>query len=365
MYKSKALLVLPSVWLAASCQTEEEPPAEVIRPVRYMEVLSTGGGRARVFSGEARADTEARLSFKVGGTVSALPVRVGDQVDKGQLIAELDPSDFELQVEQSRAALIQAQAQERNARAAYERTRTLYESENATKSDLDSARAAAEGGRASVNSAQKQLQLARRQLQYTRLLAPESGSIASVDVEVNENVTAGQEIVMLTAGSNPEVQVSIPEVLISRVNRGQKVEVSFDAIKGRTFAGVVEEVGVATVRGSAAFPATIRLADNPPQLRPGMAAEVTIRFEQGDTESVFVPPFAVRADRGGSIVFVVEAQQDELGIVRRRPVEVGEFSELGLEVTEGLDDGQLLVIAGVSRIQDGQQVRLLPRYQEQ
>lgn len=345
--------------LSSGC-AEKPQPEPTLRPVRYEPVYASGGTRTREFSGVAESSVQTALSFKVPGTIQRLPVKVGDQVRPGQLIAELDPKDYELQVEDAQAGLERAQAEARNAESNYARTRALYENRNASRNDLDAARTGFESSQAAVKSAEKKLEMATLQLEYTRLRAPLAGAIASVSVEVNENVNSGQRVALLEAGATPEVQVGIPGVLIAQIREGDAVTVRFDAIPGRSFAAVVTEVGVATTRGATTFPVKVRLSAADSSIRSGMAAEVAFSFATREArEHYYVPPVAVGEDRSGRFVFVVEPQGDGLGITRRRNVRVGELTQDGLEVLDGLADGDLLVTAGVSRITDGQQVRLL------
>jgi RND family efflux transporter MFP subunit len=352
-----AALLLVAVSSGCADKSEPEP---VLRPVRYQPVYASGGTRTRSFSGVAESSMQTALSFKVQGTIQQLPVKVGDQVRSAQLIAELDPKDYELQVEDAQAGLERAEAERRNAESNYERTRALYENRNASRNDLDAARSAFESSLAAVTSAEKKLEMASLQLEYTKLRAPLAGAIASVPVEVNENVNLGQTVALLEAGSTPEVQVGIPGVLIARIREGDPVSVKFDAIPGRSFPAVVIEVGVATTRGATTFPVKVRLTAADAGIRSGMAAEVGFTFTTVEaSEHFYVPPVAVGEDRAGRFVFVVEPQGDELGLARRRNVTVGELTQDGIEVREGLADGDLLVTAGVSRITDGQQVRLL------
>ncbi|MCB0291495.1 MAG: biotin/lipoyl-binding protein, partial [Calditrichaeota bacterium] len=105
--------------LLPACQ-EKSPVPEVLRPVRYQTIYATGGDRMRTFSGVAQAAIESRLSFKVGGTIRSINVKVGDEVAPGQVIASLDDSDFRLQVQQAQASLESARAQARNASASYD-----------------------------------------------------------------------------------------------------------------------------------------------------------------------------------------------------------------------------------------------------
>jgi len=361
MFKNKLIFILIAfTFIMSECGKKVEEK-EIIRPVRYMQAYVTGGSRVRTFTGVAQAGVESRLSFKVPGTVQRINVMVGDDVRAGQLIAQLDRNDYQLQVQQAEAALSQAEAQERNARASYDRVRVLYENESASKSDLDAARAANESAGAGLKAAEKQLEMAKLQLSYTRLTAPASGSIASVMVEANENVSAGQPIVMLTDGSEIEVRMSIPEILISRIIEGDDVEVSFDALPDRSFEAKITEVGVASVGAGTTYPVIVKLNRHDTAIRPGMAATVACNFESPDERERFViPSHAIAEDRKGRFVFTVVPMTDDtnFGIIHRKEVTIGDLTPEGIEVFDGLEEGDLVVTAGVSRISEGMKVRL-------
>ena len=333
----------------------------MIRPVRYEQALSAGGNRARTFSGTAQAGTESSLSFKVAGTIRQVPVVVGTQVRRGNLLASIDPSDYLLVKQEALAAVQQAQAQERNAKETYDRVKGLYENQNASLSDLEAARAGHDSAVAAVELAQARLEQADLQVQYTRLYAPANGAIAQVNVEVNENVQAGQRVVVMTSGDRPEVQVAVPEQLIAQIRIGNPVTVTFDALPGQTHDAVVREVGVAALGAATTFPATVRLVEDNENVRPGMAAEVTFRFSTstGEGRGVIVPSASVNEDRQGRFVFALEPADGDLAIARRRAVQIGELTSEGLEVLDGLQDGELVATAGTNFLEDGQQVRLL------
>ncbi len=346
--------------MLAACGSEKTPEQEVIRPVRYQQVLPAGGALERTFAGTAKAGTESRLSFRVAGSIEQVAVKVGDRVEKGDLIARLDDTDYRLQVQEALAALANARAQARNADATYERVRALYENRNASRNDLDAARAASESAESAVQASATRLELTRSQLRYTRLTAPVAGAIASVPAEVNENVSAGQVVAILTSGALPEVTCAIPESLISLIRRDMPVTVRFDALGDLAFPARVTEVGVAAISRASTFPVIVRLDKSSPMIRPGMAAEVTFLMSRTDGDGGFlVPTEAVGEDREGRFVLVVEPIDKELGIVHRRAVTVGELRADGLEISAGLKNGERVVTAGTSRIDDGQKVRLL------
>ena len=363
---------LASVFLALlallSCEAEKvEQPPPPIRPVRYREVYGVGGTRVRAFTGVAKAGVESKLSFKVPGTIQTLNVKVGDLVEAGQLVAAIDPRDYELLVEETEASLAQARAQAVKAEADFKRIRGLFERDNASQADYDAARAAQDSARAQVRSIDKKLESAKMQLSYTRLESQVAGAVAEVPVEINENVQAGQPLLTLLSGQNPEVEVGIPEVLITEIRDGASATIVFDALPGREFHGRVTELAVTVTQGLSTYPVTVQLNQTWEQLtrgrlsevRPGMSAEVSFRFGSGDSPLRWIlPPHAVREDREGRFVFVVKPSEAGFGAIERRGVTVGEFVREGLEITKGLQDGELVVTAGAGRITDGQQVKL-------
>jgi RND family efflux transporter MFP subunit len=359
--RSRVVLVGLGLCVAALGCSEPEPEPEILRPVRAETVVLSGASRVRKFSGTAKAGKETQLSFRVSGTIQRLNVKVGDTVVRGALIASLDPKDFEIAVEQSRANLARAEATARNAASNLERIRGLWENDNAAQNDLDAAQANDESASAQVEASRKALEGAQRQLSFTRLKAPVEGAIASVAVEVNENVRQGQTVVLLTSGSRPEVEIAMPELLIAQIREGDPVSVTFDALPGDVFDAAVSEVGVAATGTATTFPVTVRLNRPGGAIRSGMAANVSFRFESnGAKETIYLPTYAVGGDRGGRFVFLLETTEEPgIGTVRRTAVEVGELTPDGLEVLSGVSEGQQVVTAGVRRLTDGQRVKLL------
>lgn len=350
--------VVASIVLVCACSPAPEVEETVLRPVRYQEITSAGGERQRTFSGVAQADVESTLSFRVSGNLRRVRVEVGDSVSQGQRIAELDPTDYRLRLEEAKAALLQAEAQARQAEADYERVQGLYENNNAAKSDLDAGRAAAESARAAIEASKQQVEQARSQLSYTVLRVPQSGYIASVPVEVNENIIAGREIAVLASGSRPEVTLAMPESLIRYCERGDVVSVQFSAFQAEAFPASVTKVGVMATGLATTFPVTVQLDEPTERVRSGMAADVTFTFRaaQGEGIRYLLPPHAVLEDRDGRFVYLVTAPGDGEGTIERRNVEVGEITGDGLEILSGIAKGDRVVTAGVSQISDGLRV---------
>ena len=270
-----------TVALSGCDKPEQQVQMERLRPVATLTTAYAAQQRYYEFSGVAKAGLTSRLSFRIAGKVQTLNVAVGDKVKKGQLIATLSPSDYQLELQKSQAALSQAKAEARNASANYGRIKSLYETETASRTELDSAQAGSEAASALVRQAQNALALAEQRLGYTRLVNQENNClVANSEVESGENVSAGSTVVIVNCGNTTKVETVVSETFISRVKHGDEVFVQFNAFAGQKFKAVVTEVGV-DAKGTA-YPVTVALAKSETPILPGMAAIVFFKVELGN-----------------------------------------------------------------------------------
>jgi RND family efflux transporter MFP subunit len=351
------ILFLALLTLAASgCSRDPGPEKEVVRPVVTMTVRSPSEARVRTFSGVAQTAIESNLSFRVSGELLALPAKIGMSVRKGDLVAKLDPTDYELQVKEADAALAQAMASFNQLKADWQRKKSLYDSRTISKSEMDQAEASYRSAAAQVDAARKRRDLAQQQLNYTVLNAPADGSLAQVPVNVHQTVQAGQTIASLSTTGNMEFETAVPERLISSIREGDKAVVRFEAIPDRDFEALAVEVGVEAVQLST-FAVTLRIVDDDPRILPGMIGQAEFSFRIPEGAAMIVPPQAVASSPDGArFVWIVDRKSMT---VTRRDVRIGGLSTEGLEVLEGLAPGDELVIRGVHRLEEGRKVRLL------
>jgi RND family efflux transporter MFP subunit len=357
--KNGLFTILVAALILTACGKSDEAAEERLRPVRFVTVSDASDFRNRSFSGISKSSRESRLSFKVSGTIKNLPVQIGQRLQAGDLIAEIDAASYVLQAQQAQATLVEAQANDRRATANYERTKGLYANSNASLNDLESARAQAESASAVVAAASKALEIARLNVSYTKLTADSDCSIASLNTEVNENVTAGQQVAAVSCGDAYEVTLDLPESLIGSVDEWTPVTVRFGAIPDAEFSGEISEIAVASGAGSAAFPVVVKIIGSHPSLRSGLAADVTFKFDSAASQGggFVLPVNSVIYDPSGTFVFVA-APGETAGeaVVRRRNVTLGELTQSGIEITDGLAVGDRVITAGISVIRDGQRV---------
>jgi RND family efflux transporter MFP subunit len=401
--------------MSMGCRKSASEP-EAIRPVLAVKVGDLKAIQGKEFPGRAKASHEVDLSFRVYGPLISLPVDVGSRVKKDDVIAVIDPKDFQTaldsvegklstaqanllamergarpeEVEQLKAALAQAEATYRQAVADHQRNENLLPKGGASKSQFDATLARRDLTAAEVTQAKEDLNIglrgsrledleakraeikalkaavddAKNQLDYTVLKAPFDGTVAAKYVHNFQMVQAKQAIVRLLDVSKIEVTVQVPESLIGLAPRVKKVHCRFDALPGCEFVGQITKIGSEASQTTRTYPVTVAV-DQPTdaQILPGMAAVVRAEPPEGEIEAggnLFVPPSAVFTDESGqaaqqSYVWVVG---EDGGNVTRRAVTTGELTPVGIVVTEGLKTGEWVVTAGVHSLGEGQHVRI-------
>jgi RND family efflux transporter MFP subunit len=334
-----------------------------------MSVSGELAGEQRVISGIVTAISDTQLAFEVGGSVQSVAVSLGDAADEGQALARLDPEPFELAVRAAEAALAEARALQAAAQADAERAARLYEERVASRQRLDRATALRDSRDSQVEAAEARLELARRDLRRSVLKAPFGGTISVREIEPAMKVASGQTVFeMDSKASGLRVEVQMPETLIARVRQGDDVQVSFPSIGdpsagagGRRFQALISEVGTRAGAGNA-FPLRADLLDRPPELRPGMTAEVSFSIQPdaaalAGLEGFMIPiaaAFAEADDRFSVFVF-----DRETSTLTKKPIRTGGVRDNDIAVLEGLEEGDIIATAGVPFLRDGQQVTLL------
>lgn len=357
------LCVLVPILAAFGCGKEEKPP-EVIRSIRWIKVVETTTMQVRMISGTTKPVDQTALSFAVGGTVEKVEVRLGDQVRKGQVLAELDQQPFVLGVREAEAGLLKAQAGRVERRANYERYLALYESNNASKAELDEARASFDSAKSQVKAATAQLGLARRDLRKTRLIAPFNGTISVKEIEPHVEVRRGKAIFGLDGEeSGFEVSSAVPETLVLHLNVGDEADVVFPALSNRRVPGVLTEVGLRS-RAATTFPVTVQLQEEFPALRSGMSVEVAFQYipesETGEPVATGLAVPIAALLMGAEKTTFVFIYDEKSSTVKKTQIKLLNLRDNDVIVEpETLKAGDILATAGVQFLTDGQKVNLM------
>lgn len=350
--------------------SEPEPEREIIRPVQAVKVGDMGELQRRGFPGRAQATQEIDLAFRVQGPLITRPVNVGDVVKTGDVVARIDPRDFEVNLRNVEAQLSEARAALERAAGDFRRQQNIFNTDPGATSEraVDRAREERDRASATVDSLTASVTTAQDQLDDTTLRAPFDGTVVATYVENFQNVRAKQPIVRILDTSHIEMVVNIPENLISMAVSVHTVLLSFDAFPGREFEGRISEVGTEASQTTRTFPVTM-IMEQPGdvQILPGMAGAVragkTDLTDEQQRRGLGVPVGAVFTPdtETQSYVWIIKPTEGDLGVLEKRPVKTGDMTRYGVLVSDGLTAGEWIVTAGVHSVREGQTVRILSR----
>jgi RND family efflux transporter MFP subunit len=341
---------------------KQEATEQPVRGLRAYKVAAKAESRIRRFPSVLQPADVSGLSFEIGGQLKAITLTVGQKVQLGDVLAEIDPRSLQTQVEQASAGVQQAQAQLDNAEADFQRKEELLKRGVATQSTFDQSKATLLTSKAQLDQARRQLELTNHNLDRSKLLAPFSGTIARVEVKSFAQVAAGQPIVTLYSDDRLELSFLAASPTFQSLNVGQAVDVKIADLPDLALKGEIKELGSKAEQVSA-FPVVIRLDNSARGLNAGMSVEVSIEEPLIGGGSGFLLPLSVLTPEAGKelqgkgTVFVYESGSST---VKKRAITVGGVRDNRLVVTEGIAAGDIVASAGVSYLVEGQKVKLLP-----
>ena len=335
------------------CGEEPQAEAPMPQPVK-LQTVNGGDGTLRHYPGKVVATEGSELAFRVSGQIERLPVRAGEQVKKGQLLAALDPSDFKNQ-------LADRQAQHDLAESQYQRGISLRERGVISEAQFDEIEA-------KRRQAQAALSLARDNVNYTSLKAPYGGTVARTEVENYQFVQAKQPILYLQGDKNIDIEFAVSERFFTNVRKfftkmreDYQPSVRFKGAPDTTFKARYKEHEASAGDRTQTYIITLTMP-NPEGIMvlPGMSVDVEIDLSQimpGTEKVPVVPAAAVFNPDGKEGAHVWKHQDDDT--VTAVPVTLGEVVGGGVQITDGLQPGDRIVAAGVHRLKEGQAVREL------
>ena len=406
-------------WIGCSGATAdgEKQAAVLARPVKTLVVSRQSVNEIRSFPGIVNAAREIDLAFRVGGPLVDFDVKIGQRVEKGAVIARIDPRDFNIRIQRLSAALAEARANlkamKTGARAEdiarieaeltaarsrrteaernFVRQQNLLKDRAIARSVYDNAKTALDTARSSVDVVVQQLKIAktgaraedieaveakidalsadlsaaRNALADTRLKAPFGGYINRKFVENYENVKSGSPIISLLDFSSVEIRTAIPEDLVIRKADFAAIDCTLDAYPDQHFAGNIKEIGRKTDSANQSYPLTVVL-DIPAGrvVEPGMAATVGISIASTGPrrEGFILPSSAVFADGDGTTC-LWRVDPDTLRVKKLR-VTTGPLHSDSIHILSDLEDGTRIVVAGARFLRENQPIRLLDKVGE-
>ena len=331
--------------LVVACGGGEQTTPRKPKPVKCV-VAKRVEFLTRDYAALSTADDAVTLAFKVAGRVVDAPVAKGMSVKRGELLAQLDTRDVEIQVESTLSAYREAQSR-------LERAERLFEYNAISAQEVESLR----------NSLTQSLSAYRNALDMvadTRIVAPFDGVVERVYVDTYERVSSGQAIVRIVRPRSTTVGFTAPEYLLSYLSLpSTRYRVTFDAYKDIAFSAAIKSFA-RTSSDALGFPVSLRLTDVDTlkyNISPGMTCIASVVIVESDSKAVSVPLTAIYAPVGDhDYVWVV----NDDNIVEKRRVTLGELTgESSVVVLGGLNAGERVVSAGVYHLTNGERVTLL------
>ena len=335
-------LCLLGITALTAC-SRQEPLPEPIRKLRVIEVGAVSDLRNGQLPGRARSASEVDLAFDVSGTLVERPVSIGSMIEEGDLIARLDPRDFQANVRSTEASA-------RNAMSNYKRGKELLESKFISEAEYDRLEA-------QVDITQAELDLARKALSDSVIYAPFSGVIANLSVENFQSVRAKTVIARLLGLEMIEMVINVSENQIAALPFINSIEVEFDAFPGMRLPAEITEIGREASLTTRTFPITLSM--DQPEDRKVLAGMAGVAYVTGDTRpneasGYVVPVSALFGEEKDNVSKVWVVGPDNR--VSSRVVKVSGVNPAGANVIEGLQAGDVIATAGVHILAEGQEV---------
>ena len=339
--------------LLAAC-SEPTPPAEPVRAVKVLTVGASEWTSGREFSGMVQARVESRLGFRVGGKITRRLVDAGQRVKAGQVLAQLDPSDYQLASDAARAQVTAARTQRDLAAADLKRFQSLKEQNFISGAELERRDATFRAAQATLDQAQAQLAEQSNQTGYTQLVADAAGVVTSVDAEVGQVVSAGTAVVHVAQDGAREVVFALPEDKLGSLPVGAPVRVQPWGGK-EDIPATVREVAASADPVTRTYAVKVAL---PAQAALALGSTAIVRPQapaQGLPPVIKLPTSALRLDGQATAVWVLDTASMT---VRSQAVQVATADGNEAVIAAGLQPGQKVVVAGVHVLSPGQKVTI-------
>ena len=351
-----ALTLAAAAFLLTACSK----PVPVEEPVRAVKVVTVGVGTMHSggeFAGEIKARVESKLGFRVGGKIVRRQAELGQHVNAGDVLAQLDPLDYQLAAQAGMAQVASAATNRDLAAADFRRFKELRDQNFISGAELERRDAALKAAQAQLDQAQAQSRGQGNQAAYTRLVADVSGVITGIEAETGQVVAAGTPVLRIAKDGARDAVFSVPEDKVARIKPGSSVDVR--AWEGKAvIKGLVREVAASADPVTRTF--TVKVGLEPMAAQDALALGTTVSiiphaFDRSDVPVIKLPTSALRQDGKTSAVWVVDTKTMT---VKLQPVQIATADGNEVVIAAGLQPGMQVVSAGVHVLASGQKVTI-------
>jgi RND family efflux transporter MFP subunit len=346
-----ALTLVAATVLLSGC-SKPAPSEEPIRAVKVLTVGVEGMRAGGEFAGEVRARVESRLSFRVGGKIVRRQVELGQRVKAGEVLAQLDPQDYQLAAQAAKAQVTAAATNRDLAAADFKRYKELRDQNFISGAELERRDAALKAAQAQLDQAQAQGSAQGNQAAYTTLVADVSGVVTAVEAEPGQVVAAGSPVVRIAQDGPRDVVFAVPEDKVAQIKIGSGVDVRAWGAQS-TIHGLVREVAASADPVTRTFGVKVSL---PVKDALSLGATVSVlpqALDRSGVQVIKLPTSALRQDGQSSAVWVLDTATMT---VKLQPIQIATADGNDVIVAGGLQPGMQVVSAGVHVLSPGQKV---------
>ncbi|MCF4995446.1 efflux RND transporter periplasmic adaptor subunit [Pseudomonas syringae] len=345
-------LPLISALLLAAC-SDKAPPPEPVRPVLSVEVKALDQQDLGRFAGSIQARYESNLGFRIPGRIASRNVDVGAEVNKGDLLATLDPTDQQNQLRAAEGDLARIQAQYINAQANARRQQQLFDRGVGAQAQLDVAQTDLKTTKASLDQARASLSQAKDQLDYVQLRTDHKAVVTAWNAEAGQVVTAGQQVVTLAQPDIKEAVIDLPDTLVDQLPSDVVFLVAAQLDPSINTTAIIREIEPQAQSATRTRRARLTLTDTPQGFRLGTAISVTLR--SAIKPRLELPANVLQEADGKTRIWVIDTQAQT---VSPRDVSVISRTDSTVVLADGVRAGERVVTAGVNSLKPGQKVKI-------
>ena len=352
--KTKYILVFLLLFIFTACKKDTEE--EVIRPVKIKEINSSQNENLNIdFPAQISPTQKTILAFKYAGKIKSINFESGDFVKKGQVIATIDDSDYKVNLEAFSKKYEAANAVVQNAEAQFYRAEKLYKGGAMPKKDYDNALMQKNVAISTLKEASAGLENARNTLNDTKIIAPYDGYIDKKIVEVGAIVPEGGPVISFISNDITDISVNASLKDIEYIKNASDINFKDNS---------TEKIYTLKVKSIAQNPDSINLTypvtftflnlEKDEKFLSGQTGTVTISVKNNENPEILIPLNALFEDNGSNVYLFKN------GIAVKTAVEIGELRETNkISIVKGLKTGDKVIVAGVSKLVDGDRVKLL------
>lgn len=363
----KILFVMTMIILFSACDEEAEKVGEREVPVKVFSVVNDDISQFISLTGSIEAENDAVIYSKINEKIEKVYLNVGDRVKVNQIIAEQKNDILRQGVDLAKAALRTAEAQYKLAKQNYDRTKNLYDQKAVSPQQFEQAESQLETSEAALEQTKAQLEQAEENFQNSQIKAPFAGTVAAINFEKDQMVSAGQPVAQVVNSNSMKAKLQVSGKDVNKIKLGQTAFIEFPSIPNKSYSGEVVRINESLNPVTNSMEIEIRIVDADNKVKSGIFGKFNLELIKSENNLV-IPETAVQQQTEVIInrktgvqepvrkYFVFKIVDDKAQLAE---VETGIRSNGRVEVVDGLTQNDKVIVVGQNIVKDGDPVKII------